>query len=593
MSKGVSDQIAGKVVRRVLSGILGSLLGGKLGIIVIFGFMFMFVALTVVVTTEKILSYIPNIHLPCIVKCKDNNPAGISKIGKNEIPKQYMDYYQSAAAQFNVPWNLLAAMHRVETVFSTMDPMVSPVGAVGHMQFMPKTWIGWSYPGGSKLGDADIPDDILTDPSEIQKYGGYGMDADGDGRADPFDIADAIYTAAKYLQSNGGTPFNPEKALYAYNHDQKYVANVMDFANRYADGFTAIEGSEGTALPYTDISRSWMSTIEWTDPRTGEKKIGLDAELQAQAAERDIRIPNGLVVVLAEKNGRAKKEEHAKEYAELLQPRKLKVIAVKKSLTTTKTDNAGAVTEKTESGETLLFISEITTYRGKNTFKVGYDEQSNSTTDSETGSTVTSTSRVPVLAGTTLEKSDELLDAALKAAHVRSKKSKLEVLTMARLFDPNFYDERLMDTEDLIIFQNSEGQLQWPAPGYFTLSSPFGSRTDPVTGKTGAFHAGMDIPVPVGNPVVAAEDGDVEIASSSKQAGNNIRINHGNGILTRYLHLSKMYVKAGDRVKRGQVIGESGNTGKSTGPHLHVEVIINGENVDPYPYFSKKSGGTP
>lgn len=632
MSKTMTQLGAEKVIKRILLRILVSLFAGKLGVIVLFGMLLLFIGAIITATTQSILSYVPSFNLPCFT-CK-NNSGNLSQIGKNEIPEQYLNFYYGAEQQFGVPWNILAAVHRVETIFSTMDPMVSSVGAIGHMQFMPKTWLGWSYPGGTALGDVNVPDDILTNPDKIAKYGGYGMDANGDGRADPFDVQDAIYSAAKYLKAAGGEPFDAQKALFSYNREQAYVDKVLDYAYRYADGFSVFRGGQGSSLPYDSISREWMNTIEWKDPQTGEKKVGLNSELQAQAFERDIRISNGMLFVLAEKSGRKKKEEKAREYAEILQPRNLKVTIVKKTGTVTTvrplTDaemeeakrsfpskkfsidsmtlvdadpgsaesgvNSGQEsiprykTEVSTVSEELLFISEVTTYKGHHTFHVAYEDSQTVTTDETSGITVTTDLKLPVLSGTTLDKSDALLDAALKKAHIRGKKGKLELLTLTRLFDPNFYDERLTDAKDLFIFSSSGGQLQWPTPGFFSISSPYGYRKDPVTGKAGTFHAGMDVPVPVGTPVAAAADGEVVTAGYHSVAGNHVKLDHGGGMETRYLHMKKLYVKPGELVKRGQVIGESGNTGKSTGPHLHLEVIINGDPVDPYPYFKNKRG---
>lgn len=102
-----------------------------------------------------------------------------------EIPEQYIDVYQSAEAEYGVPWQLLAAHHRIETRFSTMDPLLSPLGAEGHMQFMPCTFVGWSHPTCSGLGQGEISVEDKTDPNVIAEYGGYGVDGDGDGVADP------------------------------------------------------------------------------------------------------------------------------------------------------------------------------------------------------------------------------------------------------------------------------------------------------------------------------------------------------------------------------------------------------------------------
>lgn len=116
-------------------------------------------------------------------------------------------------------------------------------------------------------------------------------------------------------------------------------------------------------------------------------------------------------------------------------------------------------------------------------------------------------------------------------------------------------------------------------------SSSFGWRIDPFTGKK-AFHEGLDFPSPVGTLVVAAANGVVTESMLHNQYGNMIDIDHGNDITTRYAHLSKLRVKVGDIVKRGQVIGLIGNTGRSTGPHLHFEVRMRTVAQDPRKFLA-------
>ncbi len=118
----------------------------------------------------------------------------------------------------------------------------------------------------------------------------------------------------------------------------------------------------------------------------------------------------------------------------------------------------------------------------------------------------------------------------------------------------------------------------WPAQGW--VSSPFGWRRDPFTGKR-RFHEGLDITNRVGTPVVAPADGIVIFAGRNGGYGNVIYISHGFGISTRYGHLYKIFVKVGQHVQRGDIIGEIGNTGRSTGPHLHYEVRLNNKPVNP------------
>jgi murein DD-endopeptidase MepM/ murein hydrolase activator NlpD len=118
----------------------------------------------------------------------------------------------------------------------------------------------------------------------------------------------------------------------------------------------------------------------------------------------------------------------------------------------------------------------------------------------------------------------------------------------------------------------------WPTAGW--LSSTFGNRTDPFTGRPD-FHPGLDISANTGTPIVATADGTVKSASYSGAFGNLVVLDHGFGISTRYGHMSKFAVKAGDHVSRGEVIGYVGRTGRATGPHVHYEVWLNGRMVNP------------
>ncbi|MDM5300082.1 bifunctional lytic transglycosylase/C40 family peptidase [Bacillus subtilis] len=188
----------------------------------------------------------------------------ISEIGENEIPAKFIPIYKAAAKKYGVPWNLLAAHHRVETRFSTIKNMVSPVGAVGHMQFMARTWVGWGYPG-DRLGDANIPNEVLTNPKMIKKYGGYGVDANADGKADPFDIEDAVFSAANYLAHNGAADGNIREAVFAYNHADWYVEEVMGYAEKYVKGYVPVDGGGGgkTGVKVADVGRKWIGKSKY------------------------------------------------------------------------------------------------------------------------------------------------------------------------------------------------------------------------------------------------------------------------------------------------------------------------------------------
>ena len=117
------------------------------------------------------------------------------------------------------------------------------------------------------------------------------------------------------------------------------------------------------------------------------------------------------------------------------------------------------------------------------------------------------------------------------------------------------------------------------------FTSNFGIRSDPFRG-TAAMHAGVDIPGPTGTPIYATADGVISHAGRRGGYGNLVEINHGKGIATRYGHLSRIMVADSTRVVRGQLIGLMGSTGRSTGPHLHYEVRMDGHAVNPVPFLT-------
>ena len=122
------------------------------------------------------------------------------------------------------------------------------------------------------------------------------------------------------------------------------------------------------------------------------------------------------------------------------------------------------------------------------------------------------------------------------------------------------------------------------------LSSPYGKRIDPITGQP-AWHAGIDFAGRQGSDVIAVASGVVVFADRRDGYGNMVEIHHGNGISSRYGHHDKLLVKAGQIVKKGDVIGLMGNSGRSTGPHVHFEVLRNGKNIDPTRFVSDVAGG--
>jgi len=168
--------------------------------------------------------------------------------------------------------------------------------------------------------------------------------------------------------------------------------------------------------------------------------------------------------------------------------------------------------------------------------------------------------------------SNPTIDSGLRSAESISQKAQgidKNLNTMAKLFEDKSYT---WATTPSI----------WPTIGWMTSS--FGKRKDPFTGEE-EFHYGIDIAASHGSPIFATADGTVIKVKTEKIGGNVVIINHGGGLTTVYCHLSQFNVKVGQKVKRKDVIGYVGQTGKAIGPHVHYEVQKNGRSVNPYNYI--------
>ena len=130
------------------------------------------------------------------------------------------------------------------------------------------------------------------------------------------------------------------------------------------------------------------------------------------------------------------------------------------------------------------------------------------------------------------------------------------------------------------------GVFAWPAPGYTRISSDYGTRMHPTLGVE-KFHNGIDLAAPTGSSILAAYNGKVVAADYNASMGNYVMIDHGDDLYTIYMHASALYVSRGETVAKGQQIAAVGSTGRSTGPHLHFGVRLNGSYVSPWNYLSQ------
>lgn len=158
-------------------------------------------------------------------------------------------------------------------------------------------------------------------------------------------------------------------------------------------------------------------------------------------------------------------------------------------------------------------------------------------------------------------------------------------LDSSMIFDSKVKElDEALDTLDQLKKEARRLPLANPAPGH-SVTSPFGVRTDPILG-TAALHSGMDFRAPIGMAARVTAPGVVTKAGWNGGYGRMVEIDHGNGFATRYGHLSEIDVTVGEKVEAGAIIGKTGSSGRSTGPHLHYEVRHNGEAIDPLRFLT-------
>lgn len=479
-------------------------------------------------------------------------------------PTVFIPIYQSAAEEYNVDWEVLASIHEMESTYSTYPiGSVSTAGAKGPMQFHPCSWVGWSYPGCSSASDNDI-----GNLSNIQKHGGYGVDANGDGVADIWNEYDAIHAAAKLLSSNGYNR-DPMDALFRYNQSTIYGENVLANAEIIRQMYRAHEEMGEDDLEEYDLEELELNKFDLYDLSNWDHLITPD--------------PYGMMEIL----------KPTFEWDEVTETH-----TWQEERCTTRVDEDGNestscrwVNREREIDTEIL--THAHTYEG--TYVHDYEMRTSdvSPANRKFGNGKIRNYKVhePVTTKVTPPSEEEYLQPLYDHLYHFNIKHDLDIELTFELIE--LYDERYSNQrEDLDglyygTYPEIEGANDWLWPTISTrITSRYGPRS--CTGCS-TYHRGVDVggttPGVDGDPIFAMEDGTVEIATYHSAAGNYITINHGGGVQTRYLHLQHMNARVGQQVQKGDVIGTMGNTGNSYGTHLHFEIIIDGRKLDPLKYF--------
>lgn len=471
-------------------------------------------------------------------------------------PEEYMPLYKAAEKKYGVHWNVLASIHFHETRYS-QGSMISSAGAKGPFQFMPCTVVGWSYPGCSGYGALPID---RFDVKTVKKYGGHGVDGDGDGIVDIWNPIDMAFSAANMLSKNGYSR-NIASAVFTYNHADWYVNMVLRDAEviyqLYNEKVKNGEVEEVTEFDFSDIKTFTFFDLNNADKMITPKPHETFEALRPKFDWKDSTI----TTTWEEKVCTTEVDEEGNEYEE-----------------------CEWVSMKTE--EEVVLLTQAHTYEGTYTHHYKWITKPGINGPNERNKQI----RFETNAGITPPSEEEYLQPLYEVLEGYGIYQEMDVeltLMLIELFDEDFSREKKL--RDVFIDSNfnlieGANEWVWPSVSRF-ITSHYGPRYRPCQGCS-TYHHGLDIGGAVGSPIFAMASGKVESAYYNSCGGNMIKIQHGGGIASRYLHLDTMSVRAGQEVTKGQVIGTLGNTGScTTGPHLHWEIHVNGQTTDPLKFF--------
>lgn len=462
----------------------------------------------------------------------------------------------AAARQFELRWQILAAISKIESDFGC-NMGTSSAGAVGWTQFLPSTWDSW------------------------------GMDADGDGVASTSNAVDAVFSTARYLRASGA-PGDYARAIFAYNHADWYVRQVLDTAESFGQlspreysHLTSLAGKGARLQAKLD---RLTEELERTRSAVSRLRVRLRANRRELRANRE-RL-RGLRQALSRKQGE-------------LDRRTLQYIAFTQEISLSAERPQAADQEAleylataSEGDAALVYVSARAILNQQAEVLDGLRRATKSIGQLQS-------SVEPLVAANRLAVQELNGDLGRKLAGERRVRAQLRDARLALTSYMEVNDEfRAIAGEDLIdspftpgadVQRGWRGKYRWPVSG--KLSSPYSSNR--CLNGTCRAHEGIDVAAAEGTPLHASAAGEIETmqdVASSGGYGNFVCIRHPSSITTCYAHLSRFAagLAPGQRVTQGQVIGSVGNTGRSFGAHLHFEVRTNGHAVDPMPYMPQR-----
>ncbi|MCM3716622.1 peptidoglycan DD-metalloendopeptidase family protein [Alkalihalobacillus oceani] len=478
-------------------------------------------------------------------------------------PKEFIPLYQAAQREYGVDWPVLAAIHYTESTYSTYPTgRISSAGAMGPMQFMPGTFVGWSHPLIDSGTGRMIQDFDLSSLADIQQYNGYGVDATGNGRADIWNEADAIFSAANYLSSNAYQR-SPKSALFQYNRSNEYVEKVLVHAEQIYQMYELRKENEGEELDEYNLDELDITEYTFFDLTKYDHRITPQPEATFEQLRPRFQWKDSEIITTWEEEVcRNRTRRNSKGETE-----RVRVCNwVKK-----------------ESTEKIQLLTQADTFQGS--FEHQYAWQSIPVSGGAKVRNKVIRQELPV--GMSVPTEEEWMQPLYERLHFFGVVHDLDIQLVFELIE--MYDEHYAESNKRLesflpgkypVMEGSNNWL-WPTPST-RITSHFGWRDGRNHNGTdvGGLTAGV-----AGDPIFAMEDGVVEVAAYDSAAGNYVNIRHDNNVVSRYLHLHAMHVRQGQNVKKGDVIGTMGNTGRSYGAHLHFEIRIDGVPHDPLNYF--------